>query len=106
MAYTKINYKTVEPVAEAMHFLREPLDSDTVGVTVVDCGPGWTGKTHDHAEEDHEEVYLLIEGEGTVIVDGDDVPMQPGDAIRIAPDATRSIRAGETACTFVLVGAP
>ncbi|MFB6071200.1 MAG: cupin domain-containing protein [Halanaeroarchaeum sp.] len=106
MAYTKTNYEDVEPVGESMHFLRDPLECETLGVTVVDCDPGWAGKPHDHAEEDHEEVYLLVEGEATVTVEGEDVPMAAGDAIRVAPEATRQIRNGETESTFVLAGAP
>ncbi|QGN06510.1 cupin domain-containing protein [Halorhabdus sp. CBA1104] len=106
MAYTKVNYEDVDPVAGSMHFLRDPLDCETVGVTVLDCEPGWSGKAHDHAEQNHEEVYLLVEGEATVTVDGEDVSMEAGDAVRIAPDATREIQNGEIESTFVLVGAP
>jgi len=106
MAYTDVNYRDVEPAAGAMHFLRDPLECEHVGVTVVDCEPGWTGKEHDHRERDHEEVYLLMEGEATVTVDNDAVHMEPGDAIRIPPDATRQIRNGDVESTLVLAGAP
>ena len=106
VSYTKVNYENVEPTADAMHFLRDPLECDRVGVTVVDCAPGWEGKPHDHADEDHEEVYLLVDGEATVTVDDEDVPMEAGDAVRLAPDAERQIRNGDAESTFVLVGAP
>ncbi|WP_191907476.1 cupin domain-containing protein [Haloarcula sp. CBA1131] len=106
MSYTKVNYTDVEPVADAMHFLRDPLDCEQVGVTVLDCEAGWTGKPHDHADEGHEEVYVLIEGEATVEVDGEDVALTAGDAIRLPPEAERTIHSGDTESTFVLVGAP
>ncbi|WP_135662354.1 cupin domain-containing protein [Halorhabdus rudnickae] len=106
MAYTKVNYEDVDPVAESMHFLRDALDCETVGVTVLDCEPGWSGKAHDHAEEDHEEVYLLVDGQATVTIDGEDVAMQSGDAVRVPPEATREIHNGDVESTFVLVGAP
>ena len=106
VSYTAVNYHDVEPAAGAMHFLREPLECDHVGVTVVDCDPGWTGKEHDHAERDHEEVYLLVEGAATVAVDDDEVELKPGDAVRISPDATRQIRNGDAESTLVLAGAP
>jgi len=106
MSHNKVNYHDVEPVGEAMHFLRNPLDCETVGVTVVDPEPGWTGKEHDHADADHEEVYLLVEGEATVTVDGEDVHLRAGDALRVPPGATRQIHNGDTESTFVLVGAP
>lgn len=106
MGYTKTNYTDVEPVAEAMYFLRDPLDCENLGVTVVDCEPGWTGKEHDHTEEGEEEVYVLVEGEATVVVEDDEVEMEEGDALRIPSDATRTIENGEVESQFVLVGAP
>ncbi|MFB6086913.1 MAG: cupin domain-containing protein [Haloarculaceae archaeon] len=105
MSYTKVSYEEVDPVAEGMHFLRDPLECSNLGVTVLDCGADWAGKPHDHADEDHEEVYVLVEGEATVTVDGEEVSMDAGDAIRIDPDARRQITTDEPS-TFVLVGAP
>ena len=105
MSYTKINYTDVGPVADSMHFLRDPLDCERVGVTVLDCEAGWAGKPHDHADEGHEEVYVLVEGTATVEVDGEDVSPEAGDAIRLPPEAKRTIHNGSTESTFVLVGA-
>lgn len=106
MVYTKTNYRDVQPVADAMHFLRDPLECEKLGVTVLECEPGWAGKEHDHADENHEEVYVLLEGNATVTIEGDPVDLTPGDALRIAPDATRQIRNGETESSLLLVGAP
>lgn len=106
MVYTKANYRDVQPVADAMHFLRDPLDCEKLGVTVLECEPDWAGKEHDHADENHEEVYVLLEGEATVTIEGDPVDLTPGDALRIAPDATRQIRNGATESSLLLVGAP
>ncbi|WP_101296653.1 cupin domain-containing protein [Halegenticoccus soli] len=106
MTYSKVNYQEVERVGDAMHFLREPLDTEQVGVTIARCKPGWIGRKHDHSDNKHEEVYILIEGEATVTVDGEDVPMNAGDAVWISSDATRQIRNGDTESAFVLVSAP
>lgn len=106
MGYTETNYTDVEPVADAMYFLRDPLDCENLGVTVIECEPDWAGKEHDHAEEGHEEVYLLVSGEATVVVDGEEVPMGEGDAVRISPEASRRIENGDAESRFVLVGAP
>ncbi|WP_122090711.1 cupin domain-containing protein [Halalkalicoccus subterraneus] len=106
MAYTKTNYTDVDPIAESLYFLREPLDCENLGVSVLECEPGWTGKEHDHADEGEEEVYLLVDGEATVEIEGDSVEMAEGDAVRIPAEATRRIENGETESRFVLVGAP
>lgn len=106
MSYTKVNYDEVEPVADAMHFLRDPLECEQLGLTVVECEPDWEGKPHDHADGDHEEVYYLVDGRATIVVEDEEVSMNEGDAIRIDPDAQRQIRNRGVESTFVLVGAP
>jgi mannose-6-phosphate isomerase-like protein (cupin superfamily) len=103
---TKVNYEEVEAVGGGLHFLRDELDCENLGVSVLECEPGWAGKAHDHADDDQEEVYVLVEGEATVIVDDEDVEMTAGDALRIAPDEQRQIENGDGPSTFVLAGAP
>lgn len=104
--YTKANYADVDPMLDAMYFLQDELEVEHFGITVVECEPGWSGREHDHADQTHEEVYLLVDGEATVTVESEDVEMEAGDAIRISSEATRNIHNGETDSTFVLVGAP
>ncbi|MFT4921919.1 MAG: mannose-6-phosphate isomerase-like protein (cupin superfamily) [Haloarculaceae archaeon] len=106
MSHTKVRYDEVDAVADAMYFLRDPLECEQLGITVVECDPGWDGKPHDHGEDEHEEVYLLMEGEATMTVDGDEVSLSSGDALRVAPEAERQINNGDTESTFVIVGAP
>jgi len=106
VSYTKTNFTDVEAVGSSMHFMRDPLDCSNLGVTVVECEPGWTGKEHDHAGQGQEEVYVLVEGEATVDVNGESVDMMAGDALRIDPGVRRRIRNGDEESLFVLVGAP
>ena len=106
MTHTTANYEDVEPTADAMYFLREELGTDHLGFTVLECEPGWEGMVHDHADEGHEEIYFLVDGAATIAVEGDDVNLEPGDAIRLDPDTERQIRIGDTESTLVLAGAP
>jgi len=106
MSYTKVDSEDVEPVANGLRFLREPLDCEQLGVSILSCEPGWEGKPHDHAEEAHEEVYVLAEGEATVTVDDEQIQMTAGDALRVDPESTRQIHNGDAESMFVLAGAP
>lgn len=106
MSYRKVNYEDVDQVSSAMHFLSDPLETEQVGVTVARCDPDWKSQPHDHADNEHEEVYVLIEGKATVIVDDDPVEMETGDALWIPPESTRQIRNGDAESAFVLVSAP
>lgn len=104
--FKRVNYRDIDPVSGGMHFLREPLDSERVGVTITRCEPNWNSRAHDHRENGHEEIYVLIEGSATVVVDDDRVEMESGDAIWIPPESTRQIRNGDEESAFVLVSAP
>ncbi|ELZ14720.1 Cupin 2 conserved barrel domain protein [Natrinema thermotolerans DSM 11552] len=106
MTYRKVNYEEVEEVSSAMHFLSDPLETEQVGVTVARCDPGWNSKPHDHTDNGHEEVYVLIEGAATVVVDDDPVAMETGDALWLPSESTRQIRNGDRESAFVLVSAP
>ena len=106
MTCRKVNYEDVEQVSSAMHFLSDPLETEQVGVTVARCDPDWKSKPHDHTDNDHEEVYVLIEGAATVVVDDDPIDMEAGDALWISPESTRQIRNGDRESAFVLVSAP
>lgn len=105
MSYNKVDSRDVEPIADGMRFLRDPLDCEKLGVTILDADPGWTGKEHDHADDGQEEVYVLLEGEATVMVEDEAVDLKAGEALRIPADATRQIKNGDTESKFVLVGA-
>jgi quercetin dioxygenase-like cupin family protein len=105
MAYDAVNYESVEPLAPGMHFLRDALDAENLGVTVLDAEAGWKGKEHDHAGDGQEEVYVLLEGSATVTVEGEAVELEAGDALRIDAEDSREIEVHEDS-QWVLVGAP
>ncbi|ESP88714.1 cupin domain-containing protein [Candidatus Halobonum tyrrellensis] len=104
MSHTHVSVDDVEP-SGPMRFMRDPLDCENLGFTVVEADAGWSGPEHDHADEGHEEVYYLVDGAATVVVDGDAVPLSPGEAVRVSPDASRRLDASEES-TLVVAGAP
>jgi len=105
MSHTRVSYDEVEPRAPGMHFLRDALDCEGLGVTVLDGTEGWEGKEHDHEHDDQEEVYVLVDGAATLTVDGEDVSLDAGDAVRVPAGATRSISFAEES-QMVIAGAP
>ena len=73
-----------------MWFFREPLDCENLGVTLLELESGGKGKVHDHADEGHEEVYVVVDGELTVQLGGDgDAP--PKTEVTLSRSMSRSI---------------
>lgn len=105
MGYNRTSYDAVEPRAPGMYFLRDALGCSDLGVTVLEAKPGWEGREHDHNEDDHEEVYLLVSGHVTLTVDGDDLELSSGDAVRVDPASTRQLTFDEKS-TMVIAGGP
>ena len=105
MGYDTATYTEVDPKAPGMYFLRDALDCTELGVTVVEGDADWDGMEHDHADAGHEEVYLLVEGDATLEVDGETVSLTAGDAVRVDPDSTRSL-AFDGDSLLVVAGAP
>ncbi|GAB7093367.1 cupin domain-containing protein [Halolamina litorea] len=106
MSYDATSYDDVEPKAPGMYFLREALDCENLGITVVEAGDGWEGMEHAHDEDGQEEVYLLLDGAATLSVDGETVSLGPGDAVRVDPGEDRMLAFEEDDSRMVIAGAP
>lgn len=45
-----------------------------------------------HTHKTHEELYIIVKGEGEYQVDGDIFPVSEGSIVRVAPDGKRALR--------------
>lgn len=111
MPYTVASTADVDSVIDdeygRMHFLRDPLEAESLGVTVMELEPGAAGKEHDHSHDDQEEVYVVTSGSVTVEMPEETVELGEEEAIRLTPDQTRQLRnEGSEPVRLVLVGAP
>ena len=99
-AHEKVNYEDTG-TTYGMYFLRDELGCENHGVTIVDADPGWEGPEHEHDDEDHEEVCVLVEGEATIAVGSEDVTTESGDAVRVPPvrrDRSRTATPKASSC--------
>jgi mannose-6-phosphate isomerase-like protein (cupin superfamily) len=71
--------------------------------TKVSPRPAFPADRHYHKKS--EEFYFLLEGEGTMEIDGETSPVAPGDAILIPPGAWHQITAS-TRLRFLCCCAP
>ena len=111
--YTKLNLKDeVEdmavgrmPAGIEAHFAKQALGLEKSGVTYFKLGPDFHPPFgHKHAEQ--EEIYVLISGSAIVRVEDEEVEMRALDAIRLAHDAARAVKAGPEGCELIAFGAP
>jgi uncharacterized cupin superfamily protein len=110
VAYTVVDAEAL-PAAPGPHPAASPFDKGVgaalgvrgFGVYQVELPPGAETVTHDHADDDAEDVYAAVSGSGVVVVDGDEVSIAPGTFIAVTPDSTRHVRAGDDGLTFIAI---
>ncbi len=92
-----------------MWFLKEELESDHVGFSILELEPGGKGKEHDETHTDQEEIYYVVEGTAEIeLTDRDEtVTLAADEMIRLDSEESRQIfNRGDERVKLVLVGAP
>ena len=110
MAYRVVDVATVSQ-ARGPHPAASAYDKGvgaTLGVRAfglyqVELPPRAETVTHDHVDDGAEDVYAVVSGEGAVFVDGERVPVKPGEFIAVTPDSSRYVRAGDEGLVFIAV---
>ena len=67
--------------------------------------PAGKGMPFVHAHKKNEELYIVLRGNGTFFVDGEEFPVQEGSLIRIAPEGERAWKAGSEDLYFICIQA-
>ncbi len=55
-----------------------------------------------HSHKQNEEIYFIVSGKGFMEIDGENIPLEAGDWLRVAPAAKRKLHA-ETDMTEVCI---
>lgn len=98
-AFTKIHVEFAQ-----LPFLMSPwrqlqLQGVALGLIRLPEDQGYTF-THSHAEQ--EEVYIVVEGQGVMCIDGELFELSQGDIVRVSPNAKRALKAAINSHLFVI----
>ncbi len=104
MAYNHVDLEDVEPVMGAFYKMRRALGVTGFGINYVDIRPGMEGLEHDETETGHEEVYVILEGSGTMRIGADEVELRPGRWLRVDATDTRMVTGGPEGLKMIMVG--
>ena len=75
--------------AERFQRLRAELGVSTLGINLIVLQPGQAGRIHRH--ERQEEVYLVLEGELSLLLEGEERVVPANGLARVAPDIRRQL---------------
>jgi uncharacterized cupin superfamily protein len=70
---------------------------DVLGLTGAEISinnlPAGVGVPFVHSHKKNEEIYIILSGKGTAVLDGETVEFSAGDVIKVAPKAKRQFSA-------------
>ncbi|MGA2758523.1 MAG: cupin domain-containing protein [Solirubrobacteraceae bacterium] len=90
--------------AERFQSLRTPLGVSSFGINLMVLQPGQRGRIHAH--ERQEEVYLVLEGELTLLVEGVEHRLGADQLARVGPAARRQlVNSGAEPVVLLALGA-
>lgn len=86
---------------------RKTLGAEAFGFNVVDIEAGGEIPAHDHAGDNQEEVFIILEGKGTIVADGEEHDAPAGTFCRFAPEVNRTVRnTSDASVRALLIGVP
>jgi quercetin dioxygenase-like cupin family protein len=71
--------------------VRRSLGLDAFGMNLVEIPPGERIPEHDEIDRDQEEVFLVLEGSPTLVVDGREIEVPAGTFARLDPGLRRTV---------------
>jgi mannose-6-phosphate isomerase-like protein (cupin superfamily) len=87
---TGVAFASIDPDGEErFQRLRQELGVSTFGMNLIRLRPGERGRIHRHLHQ--EEVYLVLEGTLTLVVEDDPRELSRGDLARVGPDVRRQL---------------
>jgi uncharacterized cupin superfamily protein len=100
VAFTAINPKN----SERFQSLRRELGVSSFGMNVITLAPRQRGRIHAH--ERQEEVFIVLEGELTIGIEGEEHAVAKHGAVRVAPLVRRQlVNRGPSTLVLLALGA-
>lgn len=87
--------------------VRRSLGLEAFGLNLVEVPPGEAIPAHDELERDQEEVFIVLEGSATVVIEGIPHPAPAGTFVRLDPEPVRTIvNDGHEPAVVLIASAP
>jgi uncharacterized cupin superfamily protein len=86
---------------------RRSLRLSSFGMNIVDLQPGERIPEHNESERDHEEVFVVLAGAPTIVIDGREHPAPAGTFARLDPEPMRTVvNSGSEPASVLIASAP
>jgi quercetin dioxygenase-like cupin family protein len=87
--------------------VRRSLGVNAFGINLVEIPPGERIPEHDETGRDQEEVFLVLEGSPSLVVDGREIEAPAGTFARLDPHLSRTVvNHGDEPAAVLIMSAP
>ncbi|MFY9488032.1 MAG: cupin domain-containing protein, partial [Solirubrobacterales bacterium] len=88
-------------------YARKSLGVESFGMNLVSIPPGESIPEHDEIDRDQEEVFVVLSGSPSMVIDGDETPVRTGCFCRVDPQHKRTVvNNGDEVADVLIVSAP
>ena len=85
---------------------RAELGVTSFGIQVIDLPANVDAyPAHDHTENGQEEVFVVLSGEGEIVLDGETLKLEPRTMVRMAPEVNRKLVTKDSPLSVLALGA-
>jgi mannose-6-phosphate isomerase-like protein (cupin superfamily) len=97
------NFQKVSVAKDARVELHDSLHLTGAEVSINNL-PAGAGVPFVHSHKQNEEIYAILSGKGSMVIDGEKIELQAGDWLRVDPKAERQISAAaDSAISFICI---
>jgi uncharacterized cupin superfamily protein len=87
--------------------VRRTLDLRAFGINIVEIAPGEQIPEHDETGRDQEELFYVLSGDPTLMIDGESYPARAGTFARLDPQHRRTVHNdSDEQASVLIVSAP
>jgi uncharacterized cupin superfamily protein len=105
--FTILHASEFERAGPKWALARRSLGVRSFGMNLVDLQPGEKIPEHDETDRDQEEVFAVLSGSPTFVIDGQEYPAPAGTYVRFDPEPTRTIvNGGGEPASVLIISAP
>ncbi len=97
------NFSKISVTPDGRTELHDKLSLTGAEISITKL-PAGTGVPFIHSHKNNEEIYVILDGKGKAVIDGEEIETASGDWIRISPAGNRQFFAAEdSAVSFACI---
>jgi gentisate 1,2-dioxygenase len=84
--------------------VRPGLEITAFGANIMNLPPDYSTKAHDESDSGQQELYVALQGSGSVDIDGERLPLDADHFVKVDPGTSRVLSSGPDGMRVLCVG--